>query len=42
MGFVVAYPTGSTRWADWPRGASVPDRQGVDDVGFPRDPQSTG
>lgn len=34
FGFVVAYPDGiDTTWADG-RGASVPDRQGVDDVGF--------
>ena len=33
-GFVVAYPDGvDLAWADG-RGASVPDRQGVDDVGF--------
>jgi len=33
-GFVVAYPDGiDFSWADG-RGASVPDRQGVDDVGF--------
>lgn len=33
-GFVVAYPDGTdTTWADG-RGASLPDRQGVDDVGF--------
>lgn len=33
-GFVVAYPDGiDAAWADG-RGASVPDRQGVDDVGF--------
>ena len=33
-GFVVAYPDGiDSSWADG-RGASVPDRQGVDDVGF--------
>jgi len=33
-GFVVAYPEGiDFSWADG-RGASVPDRQGVDDVGF--------
>mgnify|MGYP005817307581 CR=1 FL=1 len=33
-GFVVAYPDGTDlSWADG-RGASVPDRQGVDDVGF--------
>ena len=33
-GFVVAYPNGiDASWADG-RGASVPDRQGVDDVGF--------
>jgi polyhydroxybutyrate depolymerase len=33
-GFVVAYPDGiDMSWADG-RGASVPDRQGVDDVGF--------
>lgn len=33
-GFVVAYPDGvDASWADG-RGASVPDRQGVDDVGF--------
>lgn len=33
-GFVVAYPEGiDLSWADG-RGASVPDRQGVDDVGF--------
>ncbi|MEI6251403.1 MAG: PHB depolymerase family esterase [Mycobacteriaceae bacterium] len=33
-GFVVAYPDGiDATWADG-RGASVPDRQGVDDVGF--------
>ena len=33
-GFVVAYPDGiDTAWADG-RGASLPDRQGVDDVGF--------
>ena len=33
-GFVVAYPDGfDTTWADG-RGASLPDRQGVDDVGF--------
>ena len=33
-GFVVAYPDGiDTAWADG-RGASPPDRQGVDDVGF--------
>jgi polyhydroxybutyrate depolymerase len=34
QGFVVAYPDGiDLSWADG-RGASVPDRQGVDDVGF--------
>jgi len=34
FGFVVAYPDGiDTAWADG-RGASLPDRQGVDDVGF--------
>src|SRR4051794_1964452 len=34
LGFVVAYPDGIDQsWADG-RGASVPDRQGVDDVGF--------
>lgn len=34
FGFVVAYPDGiDASWADG-RGASVPDRQGVDDVGF--------
>ncbi len=34
QGFVVAYPDGvDFSWADG-RGASVPDRQGVDDVGF--------
>lgn len=34
FGFVVAYPDGiDTTWADG-RGASLPDRQGVDDVGF--------
>jgi polyhydroxybutyrate depolymerase len=34
FGFVVAYPDGiDTSWADG-RGASLPDRQGVDDVGF--------
>lgn len=34
FGFVVAYPDGiDFSWADG-RGASVPDRQGVDDVGF--------
>ncbi len=34
FGFVVAYPNGiDTTWADG-RGASLPDRQGVDDVGF--------
>jgi len=34
FGFVVAYPDGiDLSWADG-RGASVPDRQGVDDVGF--------
>ena len=34
LGFVVAYPDGiDFSWADG-RGASVPDRQGVDDVGF--------
>jgi polyhydroxybutyrate depolymerase len=34
LGFVVAYPDGVDQsWADG-RGASVPDRQGVDDVGF--------
>lgn len=34
FGFVVAYPNGvDLTWADG-RGASVPDRQGVDDVGF--------
>lgn len=34
FGFVVAYPDGiDMSWADG-RGASVPDRQGVDDVGF--------
>ena len=33
-GFVVAYPDGiDTTWADG-RGASLPDRQGIDDVGF--------
>ena len=33
-GFVVAYPDGiDASWADG-RGASIPDRQGVDDVGF--------
>lgn len=33
-GFVVAYPEGiDLSWADG-RGASIPDRQGVDDVGF--------
>jgi len=33
-GFVVAYPDGiDTAWADG-RGASPPDRQGIDDVGF--------
>jgi polyhydroxybutyrate depolymerase len=33
-GFVVAYPDGiDSTWADG-RGASLPDRQGVDDVGF--------
>lgn len=33
-GFVVAYPNGiDTTWADG-RGASLPDRQGIDDVGF--------
>ena len=33
-GFVVVYPDGiDASWADG-RGASVPDRQGVDDVGF--------
>ncbi|OBB41522.1 esterase [Mycobacterium sp. 852002-51961_SCH5331710] len=33
-GFVVAYPDGiDMSWADG-RGASLPDRQGVDDVGF--------
>ena len=33
-GFVVAYPDGiDLSWADG-RGASIPDRQGVDDVGF--------
>lgn len=33
-GFVVAYPDGiDASWADG-RGASVPDRQGIDDVGF--------
>jgi polyhydroxybutyrate depolymerase len=33
-GFVVAYPDGiDLSWADG-RGASVPDRQGIDDVGF--------
>ncbi len=33
-GFVVAYPNGiDMSWVDG-RGASVPDRQGVDDVGF--------
>ncbi len=33
-GFVVAYPNGiDSTWADG-RGASLPDRQGVDDVGF--------
>ncbi|WP_167104703.1 PHB depolymerase family esterase [Mycobacterium sp. DL592] len=33
-GFVVAYPDGiDMSWADG-RGASVPDREGVDDVGF--------
>ncbi|AEV76751.1 poly(3-hydroxybutyrate) depolymerase [Mycolicibacterium rhodesiae NBB3] len=33
-GFVVAYPEGiDLSWADG-RGAAVPDRQGVDDVGF--------
>ena len=33
-GFVVAYPDGiDMSWADG-RGASIPDRQGVDDVGF--------
>jgi len=34
FGFVVAYPDGIDQsWADG-RGASIPDRQGVDDVGF--------
>lgn len=34
FGFVVAYPDGiDMSWADG-RGASIPDRQGVDDVGF--------
>ena len=34
FGFVVAYPDGIAQsWADG-RGASIPDRQGVDDVGF--------
>ena len=34
FGFVVAYPDGiDLSWADG-RGASVPDRRGVDDVGF--------
>jgi polyhydroxybutyrate depolymerase len=34
FGFVVAYPDGiDLSWADG-RGASVPDRQGIDDVGF--------
>lgn len=34
FGFVVAYPDGiDMSWADG-RGASVPDREGVDDVGF--------
>ena len=34
LGFVVAYPDGiDLSWADG-RGASVPDRHGVDDVGF--------
>lgn len=34
FGFVVAYPDGiDLSWADG-RGASIPDRQGVDDVGF--------
>lgn len=34
FGFVVAYPDGiDATWADG-RGASLPDRQGVDDVGF--------
>jgi polyhydroxybutyrate depolymerase len=34
LGFVVAYPDGiDFSWADG-RGASIPDRQGVDDVGF--------
>ncbi|BBZ27480.1 esterase [Mycolicibacterium madagascariense] len=34
MGFVVAYPDGiDESWADG-RGASTPDRQGLDDVGF--------
>lgn len=34
FGFVVAYPDGiDSTWADG-RGASLPDRQGVDDVGF--------
>jgi polyhydroxybutyrate depolymerase len=33
-GFVVAYPDGiDFSWADG-RGASIPDRQGIDDVGF--------
>lgn len=33
-GFVVAYPDGiDASWADG-RGASIPDRQGIDDVGF--------
>ncbi len=33
-GFVVAYPDGiDTTWADG-RGASLPDREGIDDVGF--------
>ncbi|MDT5183928.1 MAG: polyhydroxybutyrate depolymerase, partial [Mycobacterium sp.] len=33
-GFIVVYPDGiDFSWADG-RGASVPDRQGVDDVGF--------
>jgi polyhydroxybutyrate depolymerase len=34
FGFVVSYPDGVDQsWADG-RGASIPDRQGVDDVGF--------
>jgi polyhydroxybutyrate depolymerase len=34
LGFVVAYPDGIDQsWADG-RGASTPDRQGIDDVGF--------